>query len=953
MNGYTPYSPNNMYAPVQAAPLQPPLQDPDLLPSSDRYGTNGTTRQTPPSDALLHGYTAKLVNGTNYNGQVDGSPGRGRTSRLLDVHDPVAMHLLVETALGDSTTYDVLSFDEVERLKKELTVLTPRIESVRKRLALESKVRDAAASLNRLYRQGTSSSPSNQSKRRSSQSNSRKDRESISRTEDELSQANKKCADISRELYALETRQQKIQLKLLTHTAGVLQMTHRGPTAKRSLNDFPQTPRDMVNGVNGARPDSPASIYTYENSRNDLRRGDRDDFDERSLYRTPDEMYGFPFDGNTRTEKMMMKDIMSLGDRLEDLNSRLRGAIMESNFAQDVSPLEARREEGEAATFASVTRQIDSISRNFETYATSQSSLSQQCSQLQNALQQKSRQLDDAITQKDKQYEDVLEDRNRQLAIAQKKAEQLQFQLTDMTGQQEQMMSPELLPKIQYFNKQLYGLLNAAAAAGFKRQETPPPPSYDMSDPDAEVDYMEKAVGAMSKTYQDLLAAAQGEIERDAADRGKAEQMETVLTGLWTILLANEEDDRQRRKAAGEKDNNSFNPSEPFSLPGFSTRIQWLVTQAAELREQAQRNEAQYSTATKELQDRIAAMEASSGAELQAINSARDEREKKFAADLAAAQSGGERATVLQQQLDAKATELKQMEEVLETNRAVTAERQNTLQELRQKLTTQEEELAKAKTDNSKQIEDLETELVRLTTELTVAKAELDAAYGSRAERKAEANTETQRQLDEVNAELAALKASNTGPSGREKELEEELKDTLKEFEELTRASVEAEKERDKLEAVVDQIGSKLEEVEASLADEKIKTLGVKSPGEGGTTTETITVTNMRNDFKRMMREQRAEGLKALRVGIISVTAKDYELIAFYRLNRTNARRSRHSCGNSERNATVRRRAGSATSYRSARPDDPKHSCLSNSASACIDQPINRIGILCIPLSLG
>lgn len=933
-----PYSPaaSSMYSPVvphSGPQLQAPVQDPDLLPSNARYGLSGTARQTPPSDALLNGFTANMTDGKLYTGENGARPGQGhqrKTSHLLDINDPVAMHLLVETALGDSGTYDVLSFDEVERLKKELTALDPRIESVRKRLALESKVRDAALSLNRLYRKNTESAP--KSHRRSSGSApKRNDRDSLNKTEDELASANKKCADLSKELYSLEMRQQKCQTKLLMHTAGVLQMTHKGPVAKRNLEEFHNVPEGMMNGmngVNGGRPESPASIYTYENERlnRNAMRGDRDDFDERSLYRTPDEMYGFSFDGTSRTERAMtiQKDLGALGRRLEDLNTRLRGAISQINPSNDaVSPLEAPQA-GDTATVESVTRQIDSIANNLDTFSATTSSIMEENNrQMELSVQQNQRKMYEALAQKDQQYELLLSQRNNEIEKHRTLATNVGLQLEEVKQRSAGMLDPAILPRIEFFNKQLYGLLNASAAAGVKQQETPPPPSYDERDPYAEIEYMENAIGALSRTYQNLLEIAEDSREReerDAADRGKAEQMETVLSGLWSIILAGEEDERQRRKAAGEEDDMPFDANERFSLPSFSKKVQWLIGQSSDLREQLIRSEEQYAAAKEELMEQLADMEKGKGEEVAQAHNLREEKERELAAIVGTSRGHETKVTELEQQLQAQTTEMKGMQDALEASRATTAERQNTLQTLRQQLTEKDAELKKLHDDKERElvalrdedtkgsdtdkreierlrgvnqdfnaeitrleqalkdgsksdkeeIERLENELVRLTTEVTLAKAELDASYGSRAERKAEADSETAKKLADAEARLASLQAESKGSSPREKELEDELKDTLKEFEELTRASVDAERERDKLEAAVDGLREKVEQTEAALGEEKVRWLGVKSPGEGGEgKSELTSVTTMRAEFKKMMRDTRLEGVKALRVSLL------------------------------------------------------------------------------------
>ncbi|KAG9606310.1 hypothetical protein KCV01_g5776, partial [Aureobasidium melanogenum] len=78
----------------------------------------------------------------------------------------------------------------------------------------------------------------------------------------------------------------------------------------------------------------------------------------------------------------------------------------------------------------------------------------------------------------------------------------------------------------------------------------------------------------------------------------------------------------------------------------------------------------------------------------------------------------------------------------------------------------------------------------------------------------------------------------------------------------------EMEKEREKLEGVIDSLRDKMDALEVQLSDEKVRWLGVRSPGgtpELGGTRETTSTMVLRNEFKKMMRETRAEGVKLLR----------------------------------------------------------------------------------------
>ena len=120
-------------------------------------------------------------------------------------------------------------------------------------------------------------------------------------------------------------------------------------------------------------------------------------------------------------------------------------------------------------------------------------------------------------------------------------------------------------------------------------------------------------------------------------------------------------------------------------------------------------------------------------------------------------------------------------------------------------------------------------------------------------------------------AEIAQLKEQ--GISSKESDekmttLKKELQETIEEYELMTKASIEWEKEREMLEGTIDKLRDEREGLEAQLSDEKVRWLGMKSPGvEGqppvaGSTSTTV----LKNEFKKMMRDTRAENQKALRV---------------------------------------------------------------------------------------
>jgi len=189
--------------------------------------------------------------------------------------------------------------------------------------------------------------------------------------------------------------------------------------------------------------------------------------------------------------------------------------------------------------------------------------------------------------------------------------------------------------------------------------------------------------------------------------------------------------------------------------------------------------------------------------------------------------------------------------------------------------------------EKEKEMEGMNHELARLQTEVTIARAELDGAYGTRAQRAAEvaANPVIQREIDDLNkknaslsAEIAALKASTASAGQGSKEsdertrtLKKELEETIEEYEVMTKASIEWEKEREKLEETIDKLRDQRENLEAQLSDEKVRWLGMQSPaGEGPAGPANTSTTVLKNEFKKMMRDTRAENAKALRVCSLS-----------------------------------------------------------------------------------
>jgi chromosome segregation ATPase len=249
---------------------------------------------------------------------------RPQSSALVDLQDPIQVHLLTETALSDSKTFEILSQEEVDDLKKQIQSLSMRIEQARANLAIQSKYRDAAISMARLY------SPSKaDGKRRSLLGNRMSD--SAKEAEMEKLASERRCEELATELFSLEKRLMEPQRRLLQHTAGILQLTHR--VSSKKSGQMPVGP--LMNGI----PGSPESLYTYTNTRNSMDiPGDDLDFD-RSLYLPVDQAdtpaarprkntIEIPMKSPIREQNAQLRELREEVEKVKEENER----ILEENI---------------------------------------------------------------------------------------------------------------------------------------------------------------------------------------------------------------------------------------------------------------------------------------------------------------------------------------------------------------------------------------------------------------------------------------------------------------------------------------------------------------------------------------------------------------------------------------------------------------------------------------------
>lgn len=740
---------------------------------------------------------------------------RTQSSILLNVNDPIQMHLLLETALGDSKEFEILSQEEVDELKKQVQSLTQRIAQTQQNLAIQSKYRDAAISMAKLYSPADKNGSDPKKPRRSLLGHRSSNSDQVREADLERLASERRCEELAQELWNLEKRLMEPQKRLLQHTAGILQMTHKGPARQPRMNGVTQQ------GI----PGSPESMYTYTNARSSIDPVNEEDFfDERSLYRSFDRLDG-----------------LGLGGSRESYDAQGRSASR--------SPAKSREQ----------------VSESIRTIA---------------------------------KAEQKLDDLNNQL-------------------------------------REVIVRANPEREASYARP--PHVIKNDISSEPGKVlalhlDYLEQCIKAIDDEQRILSDRQQ---ETDA--QNSLEKIEAVVIGLWDNIQSGEADIRQRklqfRQMRSTNDSNEEesdrsgdemvgNFKEPFSLQTFSSKVQSLYSRATSLKDQKEvlqrqikqqreLNSKSDKTRDAQLTEMDVDLKRTQSALQKAENDAKNmqtqlmavmerldearrditqrelEKTKKDATDSAALQAV--RATLLDRNDEIIRLE-EELQDLKDDQGIGNAELQSKLKDMEGRVQELTAELAEAGTlkavlsGKETEMENMNMEIARLQTEVTIARAELDGAYGSRAQRAAEvaANPAIQKEIDDLltrnrtlQAELETLRSTSesSGGESRVQELKRELSETIEEYEVMTKASIEWEKEREGLEREIDKLRDEREALEARLSDEQVRWLGMKSPGTEGAaqgvgagSTSTMV---LKNEFKKMMRDTRAENAKALRVSIM------------------------------------------------------------------------------------
>ncbi|KNG45884.1 involucrin repeat-containing protein [Stemphylium lycopersici] len=908
---------------------------------SPRFGASAFI---PPPDVFVDGRRETVRENGVYTPRNSGK----RSSDALHT-DPVAMHLLVETAMGDSQHFDILTVEEVDALKQEQKVLDTRLGTVRRKLESETKIRDATRSLGRL-----ASKKANGHNRDTSSKDNGAMQAYDANDQEGLESSNKKVEEFIRECLEIESRMRMIDMQLLMHTAAVLQLTHKGP---KQRDEDAELSEDRFR-----RPDSPASLNTYEDGR--MNGTGAGGFDERSLYRTPENLDNLMdvlqkgTHHQPASAERSDQALTAVATRLQEMNERLRALIIDANpdrdegyslpegppdassidrhldfldqGIRDISAEQANIRNNSRHTLSEVEGRLEGI--NNQLYAVLSRSDNENADkvlpppaitgggsteqlnymedsfynleQIQFAMNEQINELrsvapisgDDEMAEK---YENTCKGLWEMIQKGEEEARERKRERRRLLAQDpdaDEQLSPDednvnesysliaFTSKIQYLFRHASGLKEKQSV--LLRQIKQQRELNSKSDAQKEADFERLNTQVLSarsekKSMEDELERAMAQLQQFDGQKAQFDSdalretqernagLEAQLINVQERVIAFEGELKEARQRAIAYENQLKDVQE--QAVNYHSKLEDAEKRAAayeeELKDHQERYTA-YSVSSKEAEDRTAGYEAQ----------VRDAQERALMLETKLREAQDE-ARIEAAAIQAELTESAQkIEEATTALQAVTMEKE----------AAEARSLDATNTLNAKEEEfrNLEGEIVRLTTELTFAKAELDGAYGTRAQRAADsaANPAIKRELDELSeqnqallGELEALRkvqdvASQSEAEARQSErnLKAELSGMASEYEALTRDAIQNEKDRDVLESQIDKLRDEKEVLERELSDEKVKWLGVRSPGmpNGGATQLDMGATSirmLREDFRKMMRDRTAEGLKALR----------------------------------------------------------------------------------------
>ena len=370
----------------------------------------------------------------------------------------------------------------------------------------------------------------------------------------------------------VESRMRQIDIQLLMHTAAVLQLTHNGTTSQNRSSQVP-------NGI-GQRPDSPASIFTYDTSGVPRSKGE-DEFDERSLYRSPENldslMHALKNGTHNRVEpEERHNDVLEASlKRIESLNGRIRELMVQANPERNREYSLPPRIPTGTLSAPAVDQQLEFLDQGLRDLSveldSSRTTPKQLSGEIEGRLDGLNNQLYALLGKSgDKAFppppiapggseqqvhymEDAFENLQQMHFSMSEQLEELRSQADLMAQQMDQLRSQaaeDLQVQADEMDQRM-GQLRLRAAEDLQAQADELGRQMDQLRSQA-ANELQSERDLLNQQIEQLRLQASEHQDNRQASNNQDSQYEATLMGLWSIIQAGEEEARQRKQKRRE-----------------------------------------------------------------------------------------------------------------------------------------------------------------------------------------------------------------------------------------------------------------------------------------------------------------------------------------------------------------------------------------------------------------
>ncbi|KAJ2960352.1 hypothetical protein NQZ79_g4351 [Umbelopsis isabellina] len=759
----------------------------------------------------------------------------------MDSTEDYLVQLLVQQSVIDAKDFEVLTLEQVEELKKDHISLSSRIANVTTRLALESKMREAAQSLTHLHSSN---------------------RKMAQQAQNQLAAANRQVDHVASELFKLTQSGSNVQRKLLEHMAGALSVG-----VKRLEMQMANSQQPNHQGMN-----QELTSMARKLQERDATIADRDREIERLRMQlraqTMDESAEAVIEQRERIIAELRSELEQVTNRLDFITRReslLSPESQDRAFPENDHNRSDDHPKDTAAISVQLEKMVSALEDRLVEYR-------QNSTRLEVELEEMEQQRNDLL-QSAKGYES--------------KPDQTAYEALRLKLEDEQQARSETENKCKELNEKIRVL------ESLKREsESNGASSEELLKLSAEVEKLERHQRERETELETSLSEA-----RETIQKLKVAQSALAVEIMAADNMSDDDFDLEEcrhrireLKSQAERVNADVSSFEK-SLSDSKLREELLEREKDSLVQETVRLRAKMSdmevrsNTSNSVATAASARERSLQMELQQFRAEtfelREQKEKwektmKRESVFQVVQGGGDSLKAqfeqaMQEQLEEYEAQLKEQSALLDK----TMREKDDLESEKQKLTAMSKDLEdlvkeKIRTLDSKEgvIERLELELaevkVRLVESQTSGYSEIDPSVLNELSTLRMENTTMEAELNITQDQLNALQSRFENAQRqfttveeelhrRSERLEDDFEGIMKEYERITQNLMNLESERHSFDRRFNEMQQRALQLETELADEKIKTMGIGESNESNTTA------SLRKEFRRLMNEMKSE----------------------------------------------------------------------------------------------